>query len=60
LARQRRSDADRRIDYIMSRRSRGPVVLNVRGCRLCFDAPIDGVWASDHFGVVADFRATDV
>jgi hypothetical protein len=26
-------------------------------CERIFDEPVDGVWASDHFGVVADLSA---
>jgi hypothetical protein len=36
----------RRIDH-------GPT-LDIRNCKRIFDKPIDGVWGSDHFGVVAD------
>jgi hypothetical protein len=31
----------------------GPT-LEVSGCERVFDDAVDGVWASDHFGVVAD------
>jgi hypothetical protein len=31
--------------------------LEVRSCELAFDGPVDGVWGSDHFGVVADLTA---
>ena len=37
-----------RIDYIFVKG------LQVLDCSLCFDRPVDGVWASDHFGVTAD------
>lgn len=44
-----------RIDYIFVRcRSRGGPTLAVRSCDLLFDRPVDGVWASDHFGFTAD------
>jgi endonuclease/exonuclease/phosphatase family metal-dependent hydrolase len=44
----------RRIDYVMVRcGSYGPS-LDIVDCRLAFDKPVDGIWASDHFGVVAD------
>ena len=47
-------DVDRRIDYIFVRCDhRGPT-LDVRSCERLFDVPVDGIWASDHFGVVAD------
>ena len=46
----------RRIDYVMVRSgSHGPS-LDVADCRLAFASPVDGVWASDHFGVVAELR----
>jgi hypothetical protein len=28
--------------------------LDITGCVRTFDKPVDGVWATDHFGVVAD------
>ncbi len=44
----------RRIDYIFVRgRDHGPT-LNIRSCTRLFTEPVDGVWASDHFGVMAD------
>jgi endonuclease/exonuclease/phosphatase family metal-dependent hydrolase len=46
----------RRIDYVMVRcRIHGPS-LEVANCRRVFDKAVDGIWASDHFGVVADLR----
>jgi endonuclease/exonuclease/phosphatase family metal-dependent hydrolase len=49
----------RRIDYVMVRcGSHGPS-LEVADCRLAFDQAVDGVWASDHFGVVADLRVPE-
>src|SRR5689334_19587770 len=44
----------RRIDYVMVRCGIHGPTLDVVDCRLAFDEPVDGVWASDHFGVVAD------
>jgi endonuclease/exonuclease/phosphatase family metal-dependent hydrolase len=45
----------RRIDYIFVRcGEHGGPTLEIRDCALAFDEPRDGVWASDHFGVVAD------
>jgi putative transposase len=32
----------------------------VRACTLAFDEPVGGVWASDHFGVVAELSVPDV
>ena len=47
----------RRIDYVMVRCGHHGPTLEVASCERIFDEPVDGVWASDHFGVVADFRA---
>lgn len=44
----------RRIDHIMVRSGPHGPLLDVAECRLLFDAPVDGVWASDHFAVLAD------
>jgi endonuclease/exonuclease/phosphatase family metal-dependent hydrolase len=45
----------RRIDYIFVRfGSHGGRALDVVACARIFDAPVGGVWASDHFGLVAD------
>jgi len=50
-------EPDRRIDYVFVRgrdeRFRGAPLE----ARVVFDAPIDGTFPSDHFGVVADLRA---
>ena len=44
----------RRIDYVFVRCSDHGPTLDVRTCERIFDKPVDGVWARDHFGVVAD------
>lgn len=44
-------ESGRRIDYIFVK------ALEVVDCSLSFDKPVDGVWASDHFGVTADVQA---
>jgi endonuclease/exonuclease/phosphatase family metal-dependent hydrolase len=47
----------RRIDYLMVRcEDHGPT-LDVSSCERIFDEPLEGVWASDHFGVVADLSS---
>jgi endonuclease/exonuclease/phosphatase family metal-dependent hydrolase len=47
-------DWDRRIDYIFVRcEAKGPT-LRVDRCERLFAEPVGGVWASDHFGLVAD------
>jgi endonuclease/exonuclease/phosphatase family metal-dependent hydrolase len=45
----------RRIDYIFVRCEHHGPTLDISNCELLFNDPIDGVWASDHFGVLADF-----
>jgi endonuclease/exonuclease/phosphatase family metal-dependent hydrolase len=49
----------RRIDYVMTRSGAHGPLLDVADCRLIFDQPVDGVWASDHFGVLADLQPPD-
>ncbi|MQM24273.1 endonuclease/exonuclease/phosphatase family protein [Glycomyces albidus] len=46
----------RRIDQVLVRCGAHGPALEVVDCRLVFDAPRDGVWISDHFGVVADLE----
>jgi endonuclease/exonuclease/phosphatase family metal-dependent hydrolase len=43
----------RRIDYVMVRGGDHGPTLEISSCELAFDEPVGGVWASDHFGVVA-------
>ena len=49
----------RRIDHILIRSGPHGPALDVADCRLTFDLPLDGVWASDHFGVLAELRLPD-
>jgi endonuclease/exonuclease/phosphatase family metal-dependent hydrolase len=44
----------RRIDYVLVRAGLFGPTLRVRDCRRLLDRPVDGVWASDHYGVMAD------
>ena len=44
----------RRIDHVLVRAGRHGALLEVRRCARWLDRPVDGVWASDHYGVVAD------
>jgi endonuclease/exonuclease/phosphatase family metal-dependent hydrolase len=45
----------RRIDYLFVRcGEHGGPTLDVAACELLFDEPVCGIWASDHFGLVAD------
>jgi endonuclease/exonuclease/phosphatase family metal-dependent hydrolase len=47
-------EVGRRIDHIMVRCGHHGPTLDIAACERIFDEPVDGVWASDHFGVVAD------
>jgi endonuclease/exonuclease/phosphatase family metal-dependent hydrolase len=44
----------RRIDYVLVRAGRHGAMLQVLTCDRLLDQPVGGVWASDHYGVVAD------
>lgn len=44
----------RRIDYVMVRCGDYGPTLVISSCERIFDEPVEGVWGSDHFGVVAD------
>ena len=46
----------RRIDYIMVRSGAHGPYLDVADCRRVFTEPVDGVWASDHYGLLADLQ----
>lgn len=49
-------DSGRRIDYIFVRcQDHGPT-LEVVACERLFPEAVNGIWASDHFGVMADVR----
>ena len=52
----RQPDHRRRIDYIFigSWHEHRDTYCQVRSATIAFDQPIDGVWASDHFGVIVD------
>jgi endonuclease/exonuclease/phosphatase family metal-dependent hydrolase len=47
-------DPARRIDYVFVRCDTHGPTLAIRGCDLAFSEPRGDVWASDHFGVLAD------
>jgi endonuclease/exonuclease/phosphatase family metal-dependent hydrolase len=49
-----RQEVSRRIDYVFVRCDEHGPTLEITACELAFAEPVDGVWASDHFGVVAD------
>jgi hypothetical protein len=47
----------RRIDHIFIRcGTNGQPTLGIVDCQVVLDQPVNGVWPSDHFGVMADFR----
>ncbi|MER6590606.1 endonuclease/exonuclease/phosphatase family protein [Micromonospora purpureochromogenes] len=49
-------DRGRRIDYVLVRCGPHGSTLDVTDCRRVFAEPVDGVWATDHFAVLADLR----
>jgi endonuclease/exonuclease/phosphatase family metal-dependent hydrolase len=49
-------DLPRRIDYILVRCGAHGPTLAISACERIFDQPVDGVWASDHFGVAAQLH----
>lgn len=49
-----RQEVSRRIDYIFVRCDENGPTLEIVSCALAFAEPVDGIWPSDHFGVVAD------
>jgi endonuclease/exonuclease/phosphatase family metal-dependent hydrolase len=48
-------DQGRRIDHLLVRCADHGPTLAITDCRRALDAPVDGVWPSDHYGVIADF-----
>ena len=53
-------ESGRRIDYIMIRNGTYGPTLRVADCRRVLDRPVAGVWASDHFGVMADLECPPI
>jgi endonuclease/exonuclease/phosphatase family metal-dependent hydrolase len=49
----------RRIDHVLVRAGAHGPTLRVLACDRVLDHPVEGVWASDHFGVVADLAVPD-
>jgi endonuclease/exonuclease/phosphatase family metal-dependent hydrolase len=49
----------RRIDHVLVRAGAHGPTLQAVACDRVLDGPVDGVWASDHFGVVADLALPD-
>jgi endonuclease/exonuclease/phosphatase family metal-dependent hydrolase len=54
LAGEMKLERGRRIDHILVRGGVHGPTLDIADCRLAFDQPVDGIWPSDHFGVIAD------
>ncbi|GAA4955007.1 endonuclease/exonuclease/phosphatase family metal-dependent hydrolase [Nonomuraea thailandensis] len=50
-------ETGRRIDYLFVRCHGNGPTLRLLNCRQIFDHPVDGVWAGDHFGLMADLEA---
>jgi endonuclease/exonuclease/phosphatase family metal-dependent hydrolase len=52
-----RQEVSRRIDYIFVRCDQNGPTLEVASCELAFAEAVDGVWASDHIGLIAELAA---
>jgi endonuclease/exonuclease/phosphatase family metal-dependent hydrolase len=46
----------RRIDHIFVRCGPAGPTLAITDCARVFDQPVAGLWASDHFGLLADLE----
>lgn len=57
LVQEMREEGDRRIDYLFA--GGGPLgpAMVPRRCERVLTAPVDGVWGSDHFGLLAELDA---
>jgi endonuclease/exonuclease/phosphatase family metal-dependent hydrolase len=53
----RSREASRRIDYVYVRGPDRALRGEPLSCRVVLDQPVDGVWPSDHFGVLAEIQA---
>jgi len=53
----RSREPSRRIDYVYVRGPGRHLCGEPLSAELCLDTPVDGVWPSDHFGVVAEIYA---
>jgi endonuclease/exonuclease/phosphatase family metal-dependent hydrolase len=49
-------EPDRRIDYVLAGYPQPSGIGRIERCRVVCDDEIDGVWPSDHFGVLAEIR----
>ena len=49
-------EPDRRIDYIFTGWPRSDGAGHITECRIIGNTPVDGMWPSDHFGVLAELR----
>ena len=52
-------DRGRRIDYVMVRSGTHGPTLDVVSCELALAEPVDGVFGSDHFGVIAELATPE-
>lgn len=49
-------EPDRRIDYIFAGWPRPDGAGHITDCQIVGNVPVDGVWPSDHFALLAEFR----
>lgn len=50
------NEANRRIDYIFAGLPRAKGLGHITDCRVVGNVQVDGIWPSDHFAVLAEFR----
>ena len=53
----RAHEPNRRLDYIFSRGPDRELRGEPLSARLCFNQPVDGIWPTDHYGVLAEIQA---
>ncbi len=49
-------EPDRRIDYIFTGFAMGRGAGHLQECEIVGNSPVNGIWPSDHFGLVAELR----
>lgn len=55
LAEGHRHGGDRRVDYLFTRKGELGPALSATRCERTNTVPVQGVWGSDHFGLMAEF-----
>ena len=53
-------EPDRRIDYLLAGYPQPNGIGRLEGCRVVCDDAVNGVWPTDHFGVIAELRTEPI